>query len=238
MSAQVSEDFAAFTAPDPVKAAEAKKAEAAAKKGKKETMGQNAKVVDEMSEKAKEDKEAAEKSRLLTQIGDYVKHIKEYYPEREAYIKVPKNLSAKSTIQELKVYVKDLENELGKKGALDIVKGMWVKGLEFFEKVNEDERFGLNVTGLGHVARYSVAPRANPLGQNHPPLPGPAVPTLAEFSIKYASWFSSSVEARMVMMVFEMISGVHRMNTNQNINVQRASQTPVSQETDDLMNQL
>lgn len=234
ISQQVTEDFGAFTAANPVATAAAAKEKAASAKEKKSTVKENTKAIDEMQEKLKEDKEANEKSQLLTRIGDYVKHIKEYFPDRAEYIKVPKNLSAKNTVQELRVYVKDLENELGKRGALDIVKTAWVKGLEAFEKVNEGNRFGLNVNGLGAVAAQSVLPRMTREG----PVPGPAVPTLAEFSIKYGSWFSSSVEARMFMMFMEIVTGVHRMNTKADFDVQKASQKPVSKETDDLMNQL
>jgi hypothetical protein len=230
-AAQVSDDFGAFTAPDPVIAAEQKKQAQAKKEKGTKTATNNTKVIDEMSEKIRDEKEAAEKSALLTRIGDYLKHFKEYFPDRVEYLKVPKNLSAKNTVQELRVYVKDLENELGKRGALDYVKMGWVEGLKLFELVNKDEIFGLNVKGLGQVGQASVLPRQTP----HGIVPGPVVPTLAEFAIKYGSWFSSSVEARVVMMFFELVSGVHRMNTKADFDVQKAADTPVSKKTDDLM---
>lgn len=235
---QAVEDFGAFTAPDPAVAEANKKAkekaqEAAAKKNAMPKGSQ--KEIDKMMEKTTTEKEAGIKSQLLQQISDYQKHIREYFPERVEFIKVPKNLGPKNTVEELRVYVKDLENELGKKGALDVIKGLWVKGFEFFETFNEGQRFGLNVSGIGQVAKNSIAPRMIP--QTGETIPGPAVPTLAEFSIKYASWFSTSVEARMVMMVFEIVTGVHRMNT-QVTDVQKAATKETSKETKDLMNKL
>lgn len=236
---QAVEDFGAFTAPDPAVAEAAKKAkekeqEARAKKTALPKGSQ--KEIDKMLEKNNADKEAGEKSRLLQQISDYQKHIKEYFPERVEFIKVPKNVGPKNTVEELRVFVKDLENELGKKGALEVVKGLWVKGFQFFETANADQRFGLDARGIGTVAANSVAPRFIPsTGET---VPGPAVPTLAEFSIKYASWFSTSVEARLVMMIFEIVTGVHRMNTTQAVDVEKAATKPTSKETKDLMKDL
>lgn len=235
---QVTEDFGAFTAPPPEVTAAAVKAkekakEAAAKKAS--VPKESKKAIDETMLQVKAEKEAAEKSKLLQKISDYQKHIKEYFPERVEFMKVPKNVGPKNTVEELRVYVHDLENELGKKGALEVVKGLWVKGFQAFEKLNEHERFGLNVIGIGTVAQSSVTSRILPGNEM---VAGPAVPTLAEFSIKYASWFSTSVEARLAMMVFEIITGVHQMNTQVAPAAAKATTKEASKQSADLMNGL
>lgn len=235
---QVTEDFGAFTAPPPEVMAAAAKAREKAKEAaaKKSAIPKDAKkAIDETMLQAKAEKEASEKSKLLQQISDYQKHIREYFPDRVDFIKVPKNVGPKNSVEELRVYVKDLENELGKKGALEVVKGLWIKGFQALEKVNEGERFGLNLTGIGSIAAGSVAMRQTQHGEL---IPGPAVPTLAEFSIKYASWFSTSVEARMVMMVFEMVTGVHQMNTQVQPAAAKATTKEASKQTADLMKDL
>jgi hypothetical protein len=236
---QVTEDFGAFTAPPPEVMAAAIKAKEKAKEtaSKKSAMPKDAKkAIDETMLQAKAEREAAEKSKLLQKISDYQKHIKEYFPDRVEFIKVPKNVGPKNTVEELRVFVHDLENELGKKGALEVVKGLWVKGFQAFEKLNEGQRFGLNMTGVGVVAQNSVQNRMIP--QTGETVVGPAVPTLAEFSIKYASWFSTSVEARMAMMVFEIITGVHQMNTQVAPAAAKATTKEASKQTADLMKDL
>lgn len=231
------EDFAAFTAPPPETQAEMKKQAAAAKAKKPSTAAataKSAKVVDETLEAAREEREAEEKSKLLSLISDYQKHISEFYPERLEFIKIPKNVGAKNSVQELRVYVKDLENELGKRGAYDIVKRAYLGGMDLFEQINEGKRFGVNVENLGLVARMSLQPRQLPDGRVGP---GQAVPILNELSIKYSSMFSSRVEVRFVMMVAEMVIAVHRAN-EAGENISKASKTEVSDETAELMKQL
>lgn len=230
------EDFAAFTAPPPETQAELKKQAAA--KAKKPTASaataKSAKVIDETLEAAREEREAEEKSKLLSLISDYLKHISEFYPERLEFIKIPKNVGAKNSVQELRVYVKDLENELGKRGAYDIVKRAYLGGMDLFEQINENKRFGVNAENLGLVARMSLQPRQLPDGRVGP---GQAVPILNELSIKYSSMFSSRVEVRFVMMVAEMVIAVHRAN-EAGENISKASKTEVSDETAELMKQL
>ncbi len=232
----VAEDFAAFNAPPPEVQAEMKKQAAAAAKAKKpaNTTAKDTKIVDAALERAREEKEVEEKARLLTLISDYLRHFKEYFPDRVEFLKVPKNVSAKNSLQELRIYVKDLENELGKRGAFDIVKKLHVNAADLFEQANEGKRFGLNMENLGLVARHSLAPRPQPDGSV---LPGTAIPTLHEMSIKYASMFSSRVEFRYIMMVTEMIVAVHRANEAGG-SISRAAQAEVSEETAELMKQI
>lgn len=237
-NAQASADFAAFTAPDPAVVEAQKKVAQKAKEAatKKAAIPKDGlKVVEKMQEQEKADREAGEKSVLLQKISDYMKHIKEYFPERLEFVKVPKNVGPKNSVEELRVYVKDLENELGKKGALEVVKGLWVQGFKAFEKLNEGQRFGLDMTGIGNIALNSVTNRMIP--ETREVVPGPAVPTLAEFSIKYSSYFSTSVEARMAMLIFEIVSGVHRMNVEK-VNVEAAAKKEASKESVDLMKEL
>lgn len=232
-----SDDFAAFTAPDPAAMASQKKeAETKAKeREKKEKIlkPEQLKAAKELTESMKADKEASEKSDLIQRIRDYLKLIQEYHPERLEYVRVPKTFGPKNTVDELRVWVKDLENELGKKGGLDTVKMLWVEGLKLAEK--SGSMFGLNLKGCGIVAENSVANRQLPDGSV---VVGPAVPTLAEFAVKYSSWFSTSVEMRLALMTMNIISAVHRMNSGADLDVPKAATTPVSAKSADLMNKI
>jgi hypothetical protein len=183
----------------------------------------------------KADQEAGEKAKLIQQLHDYMKHMKEYYPDRLEFVKAPKNFGPKNSVEELRVWVKDIQNELGKKGGFEIVKMLWSEGFKLFEQLNEGGRFGLQVQGLGVVAAQSVMPRQLPDGSI---IHGPATPTLAEFAVKHSNWFTSDVDTRVAMMAVELVAGVHRMNTQKDLNVQKAATTNVSKDTKDKMEAL
>jgi hypothetical protein len=168
---------------------------------------------------------------------DYMKLMNEYHPERVEFLKVPAKFGPKNTCEELRIWIDDVKTELGKKSALDYVKLAWVEGSKVFERINTAEdgssRFGLQVQGLGQAAVNSIVPRQM---QDGTIVHGPAVPTLAEFAVEHQRWFQSSVNWRMCMMAVEMIAAVHRANTR--TNVAKAQQTPISEETEELMKEL
>lgn len=243
---QAADDFTAFTAPDPETAAQLKKKSAAAKEKNKITP-ENLKAAEKLGEDLKAEKEAGKKSELIQRISDYIKHIKEFYPERVEFIKVPKTYGPKNSVAELTVWVKDLENELGKRGGLDVAKVVYVEAFTWLEKLNEKTDLGLK--GIEMAARMSLANRRYEPGTMIPGtarisegeiVPGPAVPTLAELCVKYSSWMSASVEVRFGLMIANMISSVRRANEagDGGVDVKKASKTPVSEESADLMNQL
>lgn len=240
MEDQAGKDFSLFSAPDPKVVAEEKKEKEKAAKTRaaaSKLKPEQTKAAQQLSENLRADVEALEKMRLIDRLNDYMKLFKEYYSDRVEFLKVPKKYGANNSVDELRVWVKECESELGKKNGLDYVKLGWVEGFKLFETINKNRKFGLDVRGIGGAAAYSIADQ-EPDEENGKPVPGPAVPTLAEFSIKYGHWFSSSVEVRMALMAINMIMGVHRANTNADINVQKAATTGVSQQTADLMNQL
>lgn len=236
---QVTADFAAFAAPPPGEVSELRKAkerqEAMLKADEKRLKPEQLKAAAKLTDEMKAESEAAEKAKLLQKLNDYMKLVKEFHPERAEFLKVPKNYGVKNTCEELRIYIHDIQTELGKKGGLDMVKMMWAEGFKVFEKLNEGERFGLNVRGLGEAAQMSLMSRKYPDGTV---VVGPAVPTLAEFCCKHSTWFTTDVDVRVVLMAVEMVASVHRLNTKQDINVDKAANTPVSKQTEDLMKKL
>lgn len=231
-NAQVSADMAAFSAPPPEQAAKEKKAREK-KEAQRRVTPEQLKAGEKLSESMKEKMEAEKKAGLIRQLMDYLKLMKEYHPDRVEFLKVPKNFGVKSTIEELHIYIDDIKTELGKKSGLETMKVLWVEGSRVFERFNADDRFGLKVQGLGQAAQNSVLSRRLEDGSI---IPGPAVPTLAEFAVEHAAWFKSSVNWRMFLMAMEMVVGVHRMNSQ--VNVERAQQKPVSKETEEMMDKL
>lgn len=239
MDQQATADFGAFTAPDPdfiaAQTAEREKQKKSNAKDDAKLKPAQIKAAKDLADSIQAEKEAGEKFQLIQTLHDYVKLVKEYHPERFEFIKAPKNFGPKNSVEELKFWIKDIQNELGKKGGLDIVKVVWVEGFKFFEKINEGSPFGLNVNGIGTIAANSVTSRMDKDGTI---LVGPAIPTLAEFCTKHNSWFSSDVDIRTLMMAAELVAGVHRMNTSADINVKKAAETPVSKASEDLMKKL
>lgn len=232
------QDLDDFSQPDPEVVAQMAKERAAerkaAERASKPLKAEQIKAAQKLTEDMKADQEAAEKSKLIQKLHDYVKHIREYYPERLEFVKAPKNFGPKNSIEELRVWVKDIENELGKKGSVDFFQIAWIKGFEFFEQLNDQGRFGLHVEGIGRAAVMQVTPRQLP---DKTVVPGPVTPLLAELSIKYSSWFSSSVEARICLQALNMVAAVHRMNT-EGINAQQAAQTKTNPTTSEKVKNL
>lgn len=124
MEAQVSEDMSAFSAPPPeVQAAQRKEREKKQKEAerlqKKVTPGQM-KAAQDLTDQMKAEKEAEQKSALIQKLTDMVKLIKEYYPERAQFLKIPKTFGAKNSCEELRVWIADCRAELNKRGGLKI----------------------------------------------------------------------------------------------------------------------
>lgn len=230
--AQVAGDFAAFTAPPPEVMAAQRKAKEKEERTKQITP-KHIEAAEKLSESVKAQREAEEKALLIRQLLDYIKLMKEYHPERVEFLRVPKTIGVKNTCEELRIWIDDIKVELGKKSGLDHAKMLWVEGSRLFEKLNDNQRFGLNVQGLTQAATNSVLPRRLETGEI---IPGPAVPTLAEFAVEHSRWFQSSVDWRMMMMAVEMVMAVHRANSA--INVPKAAEQKVSAETENLMNEL
>lgn len=235
---QVTEDFADFTAPPP-EVQEAARKEREKKQKERDKLNKALKpeqirAAKDLADSFNAEKDAEEKSKLIQQLTDYLKLIKEYHPDRAQYLKVPKTYGPKNSCEELRVWIYDVKAELNKNGGLGTVKMLWVEGWKFFEKANENQRFGYNFNSIGRVAENSVSDRQMPDGSI---ICGPAVPTLAEFCVEHSSWFSTGVDMRLIMMAFEMAAGVHRMNTTMTAPRNPVNTAP-SKESTDLMNEL
>jgi hypothetical protein len=231
MNGQVEADMASFqqTAPDERKAAAEKKAPKAAKEPVR--MERKAPPPPKAPEPTEEER-INKKHGLIQQLTEYVKFMEEYHPDRLGYISLPKKEYLKCSDEELAVAIKNIEAELGKRSGLDFVTMIWVNGLAMFEEADWLHKQPLQ--GLGAAAASMVAPRRDQQGK--PIAPGPAVPTLAEFAVKYSRWFSTSIEVRMLLMTTQLISGVRKANLHsESQNVQKQATTGVSKETEELM---
>ena len=239
MNSQISADMAAFTQPPPGEVSATKKImeeqEKRRKADEKLLKPEQIKMAQQLSEQTKAEDEAYEKSQLIQRLSDYVKLVKEFHPERAEFLKVPKSFGPKNSCEELRIWINEIQTELGKKGGLDVMKLVWVEGFKVFEKVNVDKRFGLNVTNLGVVAEHSILPRRMADGTV---VPGPAVPTLAEFCCKHSSWFSTDVDVRLIFLAAELVAQCHRMNERGIPLAKEAEKTPVSKDTKDKMDAL
>lgn len=239
---QAQADMAAFAAPPPEEAAkQAKEREKLqkeqAKKVKDLTTAQ-LKAAERLVDSQREEVEAREKALLLRQLADYMKLMKEYHPDRLEFLKVPKNPSSKTSVDELRLAIQDIKIELGKKNGLDTCKVMWVEGFRWLEQGTTTFDVGLRLQGLGQIAEHSVLPRKvlNEKTQEYEIVHGPMIPTLAEFATEHADFFSSSINWRLFLKAAELVVAVHRMNSE--MPVEKAANAPVSKETKEMMDKL
>jgi hypothetical protein len=211
-SAQVTDDFSAFAAPDPKTAAEnAKKLAATRKKEadlQKKLKPEQMKAANDLTDHMRSEDEAVLKGDLIQQLHDYMKLMREYHPERLEFLKIPKTFGIKNTVEELRIWIRDIQTELGKKGGLEFAKVIWVEGFKQIEtlSVGTPAKF----QGLGQWAELQVTSRQLKTGEI---VCGPAIPTLAEFCCYHSNWFSTGVDVRMMLMVGNMLSEIHRHNS-------------------------
>jgi hypothetical protein len=238
MNQQVTADLAAFSEPPPeVLAAQKKEAEARAKKeaaNSKALKPEQLKMAQKLTDQMKEEQEAVVKADLIQKLNDYIKLVEEFHPDRVEHLRV-KKATPKMTIEELRIAIRDIQNDLGKRGALDVVKMGWVNLFKGVEQLNEDSWMGFNSTGAGKMAENMICDRRTAEGEI---VPGPAVPTLAEFATKYGHWFSTGVEVRLALMVANTFATIHRINTNAGLNVAAAKATPASEKSAELAKKL
>ena len=238
MNGQVSADLEAFSAPAPEVAAKMAKDLAAAKK--KEELNSKAlkpeqlKMAQKLTDQMNEEQQAVVKADLIQKLNDHIKLVREYYPDRAEHLKV-KTATAKMTVEELRIAIRDIQADLNKRGALEAVKMGWVQLFKTAEELNKDNWTGYNITGAGRVGQTMLYDRRTPDGEV---IPGPAVPTLAEFATKYSHWFSTGVEVRLGFLILNTFAEIHRINTGAGIDVAVAKATPVSKETADLARKL
>lgn len=235
---QAQEDFKTFMEADPALKKEQKKEADAAKKQKgeltKEQVKLAGKFTEEMKQQKQEQVEAKEKEELIRKLGDYIAHMKQYYPEKLEALKVPKTFGAKNTLQELRVWVLQAEHELNKTGGLQTLEAAWRHGFAALEKFNSQfDPLGLDLTNLGTAAKFSLEPRQVQTEQGVIVVPGPAKPLLSEFAVKYSSWFSSSVEWRLGLMVVQMVIAVDTANKQG-----KKMEKPATEESKDAVNNL
>lgn len=238
MDQQAAKDFDRFTAASPEDMEKEKKARAAAEKSKKTATKKvtpaQMEAAAKLSEKAKDDSEAAEKVRLFDLLGDYKRILAEYYPNRIEFVQVPKNIPSTAALSDLKLYVKMYEREFGKKSGMGIAVNLLSQGAGALEKFTANERFGLNLRGLQMGVSYELQPKENQDGEM---VPSELAALLAELTAKHGNLFNSRVEIRFAMAIMNIVVNVHRVNTEAKIAMNKASK-PVSEVTAAAMNNL
>jgi hypothetical protein len=133
------------------------------------------------------------------------------FGDRLGDIKTAKSFTAKANLDELKVRLADIEHELGKQGAFDIVRQGYVqlcKGIESFQE--RSHVLPYNLKNFGEAGLISASEFSLPDGSVQK---GSMIPLLKEFSIKYSDWFSQRVEMRILIQMVGMMAEVHRINT-------------------------
>ena len=237
--AQAAADAAMFSGPAPEELARlAKEREKKAKereKMEKQLKPKQLELAQELTNSMKDEEEAVEKAKLIQKLSDYMKLIANYHPHLLDQFKIPKTgPSPKHSLEQLRIWIHDVESELGKQGGLDILKMLWVNAFKGWEQLNTDQALGLNQRGISIYAENMLMSRRTEKGEI---IPGPAIPTLAEFACKHSNWFQTSVEWRLGMMVVEMVATVHKVNSEQPA-MQKAQSVPVSKQTKEAMDKL
>jgi len=239
MEAQASKDFDRFSQPDPAEVEKEKKARAQYEKSRKAqakaVKPEQIQAATKLSEHMQEEKDAAERARLLELIAEYRAVLAKYYPEKDKTIAVPKTIPPSAGLPELRTYVKLFEREFGKRSGMTIAKSLLVQAAGQFETLNANKRFGANLTNLKAAVEFGLQPKPDPETDEMKPSNLEAL--LAELTAKHGNWFQSRVEIRFMMELAGICVAVHRAN-EQAAGAMKKAKEPVAQATADLMKEL
>lgn len=152
--------------------------------------------------------DAAQKAAVERKIHAYM----EKFPEKLNGFKLPKGFESRSTLEQLKKHLANIEHELGKSGGLELAKRGLVWLCQGVEKLQSQSHIlPYNLTHFGDIAQQAVTDRQLPDGKISQ---GPMIPLLEEFVIKYDAWFSSKIESRIALELFSLMLLTHKMNTD------------------------
>lgn len=160
--------------------------------------------------------DSAAKAAVMRKITSYLRE----FPDKLGEHKLPKAFTQKATLAEMKMLLSDLEHEMGKSGAFDIVRSGFISlcsGIEQFQA--KTKTLPYNLTNYGKMAEFSASHVRQPDGNIKT---GEMVPLLKEFSIKYADWFSQRVEIRIALQMMSMMAELHRINTEVPVMAEKA----------------
>ena len=127
--------------------------------------------------------DSAQKAAVMRKITSYLRE----FPDKLGEHKLPKAFTQKATLAEMKMLLSDLEHEMGKSGAFDIVRSGFISlcsGIEQFQA--KTKTLPYNLTNYGKMAEFSASHVRQPDGNIKT---GEMVPLLKEFSIKYGKLF-------------------------------------------------
>ncbi len=239
MEAQAAKDFDRFNQPDPAEVEKEKKARAQYEKSRKAqakaVTPQQMAAAEKLTTQMQEQKDAAEKARLLELITEYRAVLAKYYPEKEKTVAVPKTIPPSASIADLKVYVSLFEREFGKKSGMLMAKQMLIQAAGQVESLGANKRFGANLANLKQAVQFHLQPQPDPETEEMKPSNLEAL--LAELTAKHGNWFQSRVEIRFMMELAGIIVAVHRANEGAQDALKKAKQ-PVAQATADMINEL
>lgn len=165
------------------------------------------------------EKSAAARAKLMQRYLDYEKFLHEYHPERVVFLNLPQN-PAKLSEEELSMLIKLIESDLGKKASMDLVVMGFVQLMKIAEQTEHIHKQPLK--GAEAAAVRMCTPQKHPDGHV---VPGPAIPTLAEFAAKYSYIFSTGVEIRLALLISNTLISVR----NANLAMQETGQMPPQQ---------
>lgn len=239
MDAQAAKDFDRFSQPDPAEVEKEKKARAQYEKSRKAqakaVKPEQLQAAAKLTEHMQEEKDAAERARLMELIVEYRAILAKYYPEKDKIVQVPKTIAASAGLPELRTYVKMFEREFGKKSGMTMAKGLLVQAAGQFELLNKNKRFGANLDNLKMAVEFSLQPKLDPETEELRPSNLEAL--LAELTAKHGNWFNSRVEIRFMMEILGICVMVHRSNEQTQDALKKANE-PVAEATADLIGKL
>lgn len=179
------------------------------------------KAAEKVGEAMQETQEKPQREMYIRKITAY----KKKFAEKLQDIAVPKDLSKKSAF-ELKLMHDEIVATLGRSSGVELCAFAVATGMKWGEQLHYTwNPAKLNLSGLGAATEAAM--------------PTTFLPLLEEFVIKYDSWFTSSVETRIVQAVIGLVMAVHRANSDQSKQfMERATQKNASADLSEKLNKL
>lgn len=200
--ALIEQDFAAFPTQDPKisaarKAEEVKRSNDRKSKARKPTK-QDIETAHEISEKMTAEQEADVRQQKLRKINLYYQHLGHkinYKPKTKP--------NGRSSVAYLDEIIFNIETDLGVGQGMDLACEGYAGAMKGLEKVTHFfNPLGLRLSGPAYSLSSTVEANRDSWKD-----------LMTEFAIKYESWFTMSVEKRILFFSFQMISTVHAANS-------------------------
>jgi hypothetical protein len=193
---QVDSDFAQFPheAPGPAPTAAEKRAQ---KQQQPAPTKAQLDAVEKLSDAAKHEREADEKSILVRRINQYYSA----FADRITY-KLPRNFGVKQTLEEVKDVLRNVELDLHASGSADYACMLYEQGIGMVQDLSKwYNPLKLALSGPKADLKGTVEAQRSAW-----------VPIMQELAIKYERWFAVGPERRLLFFTASLITQVHRAN--------------------------